>query len=327
MTIEPVKSVSVLGAGVMGQGIAQSFAMGGYPVFLYDIAQNILDAAHSHIESNLRLFFEADIIQSDDVKDCLGRIKVSNDIKKSVSGSDLVIEAAPEKVELKQNLFCEVEKYCSEKAILTTNTSHLKLAEIFSKVEFKNRTLATHWFNPPQIVPTVEVVKHRWTSDEAIQRTYEVLKIIGKEPVKIHLDIQGFLVNRILLAIAREALDLFDKGVASAEDIDRAVKGSIGFRYACIGPLRTIDLGGVEGWLDACYKLFPLINSSTEPPKSLEELLNKGNTGIHSGEGFYRYASQFLEKEIDPAVSDRDKDMFKLLKSFYWKKDNAGETR
>jgi 3-hydroxybutyryl-CoA dehydrogenase len=327
MTIEPVKSVSVLGAGVMGQGIAQSFAMGGYPVFLYDIAQNILDAAHSHIESNLRLFFEADIIQSDDVKDCLGRIKVSNDIKKSVSESDLVIEAAPEKVELKQNLFCEVEKYCSEKAILTTNTSHLKLAEIFSKVEFKNRTLATHWFNPPQIVPTVEVVKHRWTDDEAIQRTYEVLKKIGKEPVKIQLDIQGFLVNRILLAIAREALDLFDKGVASAEDIDRAVKGSIGFRYACIGPLRTIDLGGVEGWLDACYKLFPLINSSTEPPKSLEELLNKGNTGIHSGEGFYRYASQFIEKEIDPAVSDRDKDMFKLLKSFYWKKENAGETR
>ena len=131
------------------------------------------------------------------------------------------------------------------------------------------------------------------------------------------MDIQGFLVNRILIAIAREALDLFEKGVANAEDIDRAVRGSVGFRYACIGPLRTIDLGGVEGWLDACYKLFPLINSSTQPPKSLEELMKKGHTGIHSGKGFYRYASHFREKKIDPVVSDRDKAMLALLKSFY----------
>jgi 3-hydroxybutyryl-CoA dehydrogenase len=319
MTSDPVKSVSVLGAGVMGQGIAQSFAMGGYPVYLYDITKAILDVAHAHIESNLRLFSEAGILQIENIKDCLKRIEMSDDLKKSVSQSDLVIEAAPEKVELKQNLFCEIEKYCSEKAILTTNTSHLKLAEIFSKVEFKNRTLATHWFNPPQIVPTVEVVKHRWTGDDAMQCTYETLKKIGKEPVMIHKDIQGFLVNRILMAIAREVLDLFEKGVASADDIDRAVRGSVGFRYACIGPLRTIDLGGVEGWLDACYKLFPLINSSTQPPKSLEELMQKGHTGIHSGEGFYRYASHFREKKIDPVVSDRDKAMFTLLKSFYRK--------
>ncbi len=327
MTIEPVKSVSVLGAGVMGQGIAQSFAMGGYPVYLYDIADDILEVAHAHIEDNLRLFFEAGIIQNEDIKESLENIKISDNLKKSVSESDLIIEAAPEIMEIKQNLFCEVEKYCSEKTILATNTSHLKLAEIFKKVDLKERTLATHWFNPPQIVPTVEVVKHRWTTDAVIQCTYEALKKIGKEPAKIQLDIQGFLVNRILLAIVREALDLFDKGVASAEDIDRAVKGSLGFRYACIGPLRTIDLGGIEGWLDACYKLFPMINSSTEPPKCLKELINKGNTGIHSGEGFYRYTSQFIEKEIDPSVSDRDKAMLTLLKSFYWKKDNAGEAR
>ena len=135
---------------------------------------------------------------------------------------------------------------------MTTNTSHLKLSDIFSKIKLKSRTLATHWFNPPQIVPTVEVVKHQGTDNSALELTYRILKQIGKEPVKIQLDIQGFLVNRILIAIAREALDLFDKGVASAEDIDRAIKGSVGFRYACIGPLRTIDLGGVEGWLDAC---------------------------------------------------------------------------
>lgn len=321
MTTEPVKTVSVLGAGVMGHGIAQSFAMGGYPVYLYDIAKDILDIARCHIESNLQLFFEAGIINSDDIEDCLGRVKISDDLKKSVSESDLVIEAAPEKVELKQKLFCEVEKHCSEKAILTTNTSHLKLADIFLKVELKNRTLATHWFNPPQIVPTVEVVKHRWTGDDAMRRTYETLKKIGKEPVKIQMDIQGFLVNRILIAIARETLDLFEKGVASAEDIDRAVKGSVGFRYACIGPLQTIDLGGVEGWLDACYKLFPLINSSTQPPKSLEKLMQNGHTGIHSGGGFYRYSSQFREGTMDPAVLDRDKAMFTLLKSFYRKKN------
>jgi len=319
MTIEPVKSVSVLGAGVMGQGIAQSFAMGGYPVYLYDIAEDILEVAHAHIEDNLRLFFEAGIIQSDDIKDCLGCIKISDNLKKSVSESDLVIEAVPEKMEIKQNLFYEIEKYCSEKTILATNTSHLKLADIFTNVKLKNRTLATHWFNPPQIIPTVEVVKHKWTDAAAMDLTHKVLKQIGKEPVKIYKDIQGFLVNRILLAMAREVLDLYEKGVASADDIDRAVKGSVGFRYACIGPLRTIDLGGVDGWLDACYKLFPLINSSTSPPKSLEMLIEQGHTGIHSGEGFYQYASQFREKSIDPIISERDKTMFMLLKSLYEK--------
>lgn len=319
MTIEPVKSVSVLGAGVMGQGIAQSFAMGGYPVYLYDIAEDILEVAHAHIEDNLRLFFEAGIIQSDDIKDCLGCIKISDNLKKSVSESDLVIEAVPEKMEIKQNLFYEIEKYCSEKTILATNTSHLKLADIFTNVKLKNRTLATHWFNPSQIVPTVEVVKHKWTDAAAMDLTHKVLKQIGKEPVKIYKDIQGFLVNRILLAMAREVLDLYEKGVASADDIDRAVKGSVGFRYACIGPLRTIDLGGVDGWLDACYKLFPLINSSTSPPKSLEMLIEQGHTGIHSGEGFYQYASQFREKSIDPIISERDKTMFMLLKSLYEK--------
>jgi 3-hydroxybutyryl-CoA dehydrogenase len=324
---ENVKSVSVLGAGVMGQGIAQSFAMGGYPVNLYDIADDILEVAHVHIEDSLRLFSEAQVIQSENIKESLDHIKLSSDLKKSVSESDLVIEAAPEKMEIKQDLFHEIEKYCSEKTILTTNTSHLKLSDIFSNLKLKSRTLATHWFNPPQIVPTVEVVKHQWTDDSALELTYSILKQIGKEPVKIQLDIQGFLVNRILIAIAREALDLFDKGVASAEDIDRAIKGSVGFRYACIGPLRTIDLGGVEGWLDACYKLFPLINSSTEPPKSLEELMSKGSTGIHSGEGFYRYASQFLDKEIDPVVSARDKAMFKLLKLFYREKNNISSAR
>jgi 3-hydroxybutyryl-CoA dehydrogenase len=319
MTYDGVKAVSVLGAGVMGQGIAQSFIMGGYPVCLYDITSEILDVACSHIADNLHMFFEAGIIKQGEIEDCQKRLNTSHDLEKSVSQSDLIIEAAPEDVDLKKKLFQEVETHCSAKAILTTNTSHLKLADIFSNVETKHRTLATHWFNPPQIVPTVEVVKHQWTDDAAMDLTYNVLKQIGKEPVKIHMDIQGFLVNRILIAIAREVLDLYEKGVASVEDIDRAVKGSVGFRYACIGPLRTIDLGGVDGWLDACYKLYPLINSTISPPKSLEMLIEQGHTGIHSGEGFYQYESKFIEKNIDPVISERDNAMFILLKSLYGK--------
>lgn len=319
MTSDRIKSVSVLGAGVMGQGIAQSFIMGGYPVYLYDITSEILNVACSHIAENLQLFFKAGIIKHEDIEECQKRLNTSQDLKKSVSESDLIVEAVPEDVELKKKLFYEVETYCSDKTILTTNTSHLKLADIFSNVELKNRTLATHWFNPSQIVPTVEVVKHQWTDQAVMDLTCSVLKQIGKEPVKINKDIQGFLVNRILLAMAREVLDLYEKGVASAEDIDRAVKGSVGFRYACIGPLRTIDLGGVEGWLDASHKLFPLINSSISPPRSLEMLIEKGHTGIHSGEGFYSYESQFREKKVDPAISERDKAMFMLLKSLYKK--------
>jgi 3-hydroxybutyryl-CoA dehydrogenase len=168
-------------------------------------------------------------------------------------------------------------------------------------------------------VPTVEVVKGPWTSEETLDTAYALLLQIKKVPVKIRRELPGFLVNRIQIAMAREILDLYDKGVAGAEDIDRAVRGSIGFRLASIGPLLTMDLGGIRLWHKVCENLLPEISRSTEPPKALKDLVAKGHDGIKSGKGFYDYATDFSKAELDKAVKRRDKDFLVRLRDSYLK--------
>jgi len=246
MKTEDIQQVAVLGAGIMGHGIAQSFLMGGYPVRLFDMAEPILDNAATHIRENLDLFSRHGLLSESDVAPCLERLTTTCDLKAAVDGAQFITEVAPEKLELKQSLFEDMEKACPGEAILASNTSSLTMARIGVRVKNKERLVTTHWFNPPHIVPTVEVVRSPWTSDETLDATYNLLVRIEKTPVRIQQEIPGFLINRIQMAMVREILDLYEKGIASAEDIDRAVKGSIGFRLASIGPLLTMDLGGLK---------------------------------------------------------------------------------
>jgi 3-hydroxyacyl-CoA dehydrogenase len=178
----------------------------------------------------------------------------------------------------------------------------------------------THWFNPPHIVPAVEVVRAEETSDETFETAYQLLKRIKKLPVKINRELPGFLVNRIQVAMVREVFDLYEKRVASAADIDTAVKGSIGFRLASIGPLLTADLGGLDLWLQVYKNLVPHIQSSTEPSRALQNLVSQGHTGIKSGKGFYSYATDFSREELDEVVQKRDREVLNRLKSLYWSK-------
>jgi len=184
----------------------------------------------------------------------------------------------------------------------------------------KERLVVTHWFNPPHIVPMVEVVKGEWTSDETMETAYQLLEKIKKTPVKINRELPGFLVNRIQTAMVREVFDLYEKGVASAADIDKAVKGSFGFRLASIGPLLTADLGGLELWLRVCENLLPQIKSSTDPPKALQRLVSQGHLGIKSGKGFYDYALDFSKAELYGAIQKRDQEFLNRLKHLYWDK-------
>ncbi len=225
--------------------------------------------------------------------------------------SDFIVEAVPEDLSLKQDLFEQVESFCRKDAIIASNTSSLTMGEIGMKIKKRERLVVTHWFNPPHIVPTVEVVKSMWTSEETLNTAYKLLEKIKKMPVKIRQELPGFIVNRIQMALAREVLDLYEKGVASAEDIDKAVKGSIGFRLASIGPLLTMDLGGVKLWLAVLENLLPQIQSSTEPPKALQQL-------VKSGKGFYDYTVDFSQAGLDKAIQKRDQEFLNRLKSLYW---------
>lgn len=317
MKLEEVKDIAVLGSGIMGHGIAQTFLMVGYPVMLYDIQESILDTARNHIQKNMKLFAEAGLLAEEDMGPALKRLSTTTDLKKAVEVSDFIIEAAPENLDLKRKLFEEVESFCRKDAIMASNTSSLTLGEIGIGVRNKERLVVTHWFNPPHIVPTVEVVKCEWTSDDTFDVAYRLLEKIGKVPVKINRELPGFIVNRIQIAMAREVFDLFEKGLASAADIDKAVRGSIGFRLASIGPLLTADLGGIELWLKVCENLLPQIQSSIEPPKALQNLVSQGHFGIKSGKGFYDYTLDFSKSELDAAVQKRDQEFLNRLKNLY----------
>ena len=322
MKLEEIRNISVLGAGIMGHGIAQSFLMRGYPVWLYDIKESILDTAKAHIEKNMGLFHRFDLIGEQDIKPALQRLSTTTDLKAAVEGSHFIVEAAPEDLSLKQGLFQQVESLCGKATIIATNTSSLTLRDIGVRVKDKERLVITHWFNPPHIVPTVEVVKGEQTSDETMETAYGLLAKIRKVPVKIYQELPGFVVNRIQVAMVREVFDLYEKGVASAEDIDKAVKGSFGFRLASIGPLLTADLGGLELWLKVAENLLPQIQSSTDPPKALQRLVSQGHFGIKTGKGFYDYAVDFSKAELDAAVQKRDREFLNRLKQLYWDKED-----
>jgi 3-hydroxybutyryl-CoA dehydrogenase len=321
MKLEEVKDIAVLGSGIMGHGIAQTFLMAGYPVMLYDIQETILDTAKAHVQKNMQLFVAAGLLAGEEMEPALKRLSTTTDLKKSVEASDFIIEAAPENLDLKRKLFEEVESFCRKDAIMASNTSSLTLGEIGIGVQNKERLVVTHWFNPPHIVPTVEVVRCEWTSDETFDLAYRLMEKIRKVPVKINRELPGFIVNRIQVAMAREVFDLFEKGLASAEDIDKAVRGSIGFRLASIGPLLTADLGGIELWLRVCENLLPKIQSSIDPPKALQNLVSQGDFGIKSGKGFYDYTVDFSKSELDAAVQKRDQEFLNRLKNLYWGKE------
>jgi len=326
MKMETIQKVTVLGAGIMGHGIAQRFLMAGYPVALYDIDASVLETATSHVEENLNRFSQFDLVKKTDIAPVLARLTTTTDLPMAVKQSDFVLEAAPEDLSLKQNLFEQVESFCRKDAILASNTSSLTMAEIGAGVQHKERLVTTHWFNPPHIVPTVEVVKSPWTSEETLEATYALMARIGKTPVRINREIPGFLINRIQMAMIREILDLYDRGIASASDIDKAVKGSIGFRLASIGPLLTIDLGGVKLWLKVCENLFPQIADTKKPPAALTALAAGGNDGIKSGKGFYDYTNDFSKSELDAAIGKRDREFLDRLRRLYEQKNTKDQS-
>jgi len=298
----------------MGHGIAQSFAQKAYSVTLYDLNDSILERALSQIRSNLETFVEVGLETKENIEKVLSHIRVSIDLQEAVKEAHLVLEAAPEELMLKRSLFEALDRYCLEDTILASNTSTLPIAEIGKRVKRKERLVITHWFNPPHIVPAVEVVPGEKTSREVLEITLGLLRKIGKKPIKILKEIPGFLINRIQTAMFREILSLLEQGVATPEDIDAGVKGSFGFRLAIIGPLQTMDMGG----LDLIYKgmkyLYPFIDRSIDVQKTLREKVERDELGLKTGKGFFEYEEK-KALALSRHSKERDKRLLYLLKT------------
>lgn len=309
-----IKQVAVVGAGLMGHGIAQSFAQKGYPVTLYDLNHYILEKALSHIRSNLETFVEVGLEEAENIEKVLSQICASNNLQESVKEAHLVIEAAPEDLKLKMDLFEKFDRYCFKEAILASNTSTLPISEIGKNVKRKERLVITHWFNPPHIIPVVEVVPGEKTSTEVFEMTFRLLRRIGKKPIKILKEIPGFLINRIQTAMFREILSLLEQGVAVPEDIDEGVKGSFGFRLAVMGPLQTIDMGGLDLIQKGMKYLYPFIDRSVDIQNILREKVERGELGLKTGKGFFQYDDQ-KGLALSRHSKERDKKLLYLLKA------------
>jgi 3-hydroxybutyryl-CoA dehydrogenase len=310
--LREIEQIAVVGVGLMGHGIAQAFSQKDYTVTLYDLNPSILEAALSQIQSNLETFVEVGLETRERIQKILSQIRISINLGEAVKEAHFVIEAVPEDLTLKRNLFEELDRYCLEDAILASNTSTLPISEIGQKVKGKERLVITHWFNPPYIIPTVEVVPGERTSVEVIEMTLGLLKKIGKRPIRILKEIPGFLINRIQTAMFREILSLLELGVATPEDIDEGVKGSFGFRSAVQGPLRTMDMGGLDLMNKGMKRLYPLIDCSVEVQKILSEKIEQGAFGLKTGKGFFQYEQKEALALSRPS-KERDKKLLYLL--------------
>ncbi len=311
--LEEIHEIAVIGAGLMGHGIAQAFAQKNYSVTLYDLNRTFLERALSQIRNNLETFVEVGLETGERVEMVLSNIRISLDLKEAVRGAHFVIEAVPEDLTLKMNLFEELDRYCSERIILASNTSTLPISEIGREVRAKERLVITHWFNPPHIIPTVEVVRGKTTSEEVFQTSYQLMEKIGKKPVKVLKEIPGFLINRIQTAMLREVLSLLEQGVAQPEDIDAGVTGSFGLRLAVLGPLATLDMGGLDLLCKGMKYLYPFLDHSQKMQKVLEEKVERGDLGLKTGKGFFKYDQK--EGLASRYSKERDKNLLYLLKA------------
>jgi 3-hydroxybutyryl-CoA dehydrogenase len=316
VNVSNIKKVSIIGSGIMGHGIGQTFALGGYDVTLNDVSNELLDKALKQIRKNLDTFIEFGITTQDAAKEALSRIRTKTALKEAVKDADFIVEALPEVMDLKKRFFKELDEHSPPHAIIASNTSGLSLTEMASGIKRQEQAVIAHWWNPPHIIPVVEIVRGRFTSDETVNLTYQLLAGIGKKPVKLLKEAPGFLGNRLQFALYREALACLKEGIATAEDIDLAVKGTFGFRLPTIGPLETSDLGGLDTFFNVSKYLFKEIDRSTEPPDLLREKVESGKLGVKTGEGFYSYPGGKAQEKIE----ERDRQFLQRLKCLYYKK-------
>jgi 3-hydroxybutyryl-CoA dehydrogenase len=282
MTEKP--AIAVIGAGLMGAGIALVFAAAGHRVALFDAVPEALAAALPRIRDNLTA------IGLDPA--AAARIAPHAQLATAVAYADFVIEAAPEDLALKQGLFAEIENAARPTAILASNTSLIPITAIMERLRDKTRALGTHWWNPPYLVPLVEVVRTVDTSDAAVEATLKLLGSVGKTAVEVKKDVPGFIGNRLQHALWREAIALVADGVCDAQTVDEVVKASFGTRLAVLGPLENADLVGTDLTRSIHNYVLPALDRSTAASPYLDRLVEAGRLGFKSGEGFRKWTPE-----------------------------------
>jgi len=275
--------LAVLGAGTMGHGIAQIAAIAGYDVRLTDVSDEALESAMGRVKAQLDKGVELGKVEPDVRDAALGRLRATSDAAEAMAGAEIVVEAVPEVMELKQEILAGAAETVEPDTLLATNTSSLSITAIAEAVPGQERVLGMHFFNPVHIMALVEIVRGDRTAPDAVERAREAAERMGKTPIVVS-DSPGFASSRLGIALGLEAIRMVEAGVASAEDIDRAME--LGYRHP-MGPLRLTDLVGLDVRLEIARYLHRELGDRFQPPELLEQMVEEGKLGKKSGRGFY----------------------------------------
>ena len=285
MAIEDIKKIGVVGAGTMGAGVAQICAEFGYTVILYNRSTAGMQRAVERLQSHVTV---TPIPIETETNAAETKIYTTHDLT-ALAEADLISESIAENLEIKQDIFRKLDEICDSNTLFTTNTSGLSISQIATAVSHPERFAGVHFFNPPEIVPAVEVIKGAETSDATCEVLIDLLKLMKKQPILVQKDVPGFVASRLQFAVVREALHLVEEGIASPADIDAVMKHGLGLRWALLGPLEIADLGGLDIFNTVGSYVAKSMSNATDSPKVLQDLVAAGKLGAKTGSGFYDY--------------------------------------
>ncbi|WP_334314196.1 3-hydroxyacyl-CoA dehydrogenase family protein [Aneurinibacillus sp. Ricciae_BoGa-3] len=304
------EKLSILGAGTMGHSIALSAAMSGMSVTVWGNSEADIARGQQGIAEKLAILRKHDVIHESQADASKERVVFTIAMEDCIRDATFIIEAVPEILELKQDLYEQLDEQCERKVILASNTSGLSPTAISARMRHPERMVVTHFWNPGHLIPLVEVVRGEHTADLTVERALAVLRTMNKRPIEVKKDILGSIGNRLQYALFREAQYILQQGVATMEDIDAAVRYSIGRRLPVTGPFMTADMGGLDVFHSISSYLFPDLSTEQASLPAMRELVDAGKFGQKNGEGFYKWTKEFSDKMNE----EREKELIEWLK-------------
>lgn len=294
--LDRVAKVAVIGGGSMGRGCAQVFAAAGYPVALQSRREETLARAMETIRHDLWFLANRGVGKKSEVEATVGRVHPTQDLQEALDDAGFVLECVYEDMGIKQDLFKKMGEMTERNVVLATNTSVMSITEIASMSAARDRIVGTHWWNPPTLLPLVEVVRTEQLAEWVIELTVDLMRKIGKYPVLVQKDVPGFVANRLQHALWREAVSIVERGIADAKTVDDSIKYSFGMRLPVLAPLETADSGGLDLTLAIHRYVFPFLEDSHEPSPLLEEKVAKNELGFKTGgKGFREWTPEDMQ--------------------------------
>ncbi|MHA1974178.1 MAG: 3-hydroxyacyl-CoA dehydrogenase family protein [Candidatus Hodarchaeales archaeon] len=311
MQLSDIKKIGIIGAGVMGPGIAEVFSIFGvnnFEIVIYDIDPRALDTTILKLDNDFKKVGSTGIFDEEQLKRAKESIKLTDNMEDIVD-AQLIIEAIPEKIGLKKQVFSQLEGKIPASTIITTNSSGLSITEIASVLKNPERCIGTHFMNPPILMPLVEVIKGKKTSDETTSLVMDLLKAVNKKPVLVKKDLPGYVHNRLQAALFREIMYLLDQEVISVEDLEMTVRYGLGLRLPIMRVFEMVDMMGLDTIKNVLSYLYPTLDKSEKPPAFLQEMIEEGKLGIKSKRGFHDYS----DIDLQALLNEKQRAIFQIL--------------